>query len=294
MKGWLEVANTCDCETPAECALFAAPGETYDAARALRIVHVGRTAAASPIPRRLLRLLTGPAHLPAARRSGSRRRRGPWGRSRRGAPRDRAAPAGRRDAAVQRADGRLVLPHGAAVRAVAQHVAEPVRAPALEARREAERGQRVLHRVAGSAARRAGRAARGRPRGRPARSPPGRAAARARARASREPAVRLSGPGRPAAPPARSPTRGAAGRAPGPRSGARAARPRRAARAAARTEFGCRPTRSASSCVVAGRSSSPRIVTSWRRTGWASTSPGAVVGMSTGRRGSLRRLFPND
>jgi MerR family redox-sensitive transcriptional activator SoxR len=42
MKGWLEVANTCDCETPADCALFAAPGETYDAARALRIVHVER------------------------------------------------------------------------------------------------------------------------------------------------------------------------------------------------------------------------------------------------------------
>jgi len=41
MKGWLEVANQCDCETPAECALFAAPGETYDAASALRIVHVG-------------------------------------------------------------------------------------------------------------------------------------------------------------------------------------------------------------------------------------------------------------
>jgi MerR family transcriptional regulator, redox-sensitive transcriptional activator SoxR len=40
MKGWLEVANTCDCGTPAECALFAAPGEAYDAARALRIVHV--------------------------------------------------------------------------------------------------------------------------------------------------------------------------------------------------------------------------------------------------------------
>jgi MerR family transcriptional regulator, redox-sensitive transcriptional activator SoxR len=40
MKGWLEVANTCDCETPAECALFAAPGETYDAARAIRVVHV--------------------------------------------------------------------------------------------------------------------------------------------------------------------------------------------------------------------------------------------------------------
>ena len=40
MKGWLEVANTCDCETPAECSLFAAPGEAYDAAHALRIVHV--------------------------------------------------------------------------------------------------------------------------------------------------------------------------------------------------------------------------------------------------------------
>ena len=34
MKGWLEVANSCDCETPAECALFSAPGETYDATRA--------------------------------------------------------------------------------------------------------------------------------------------------------------------------------------------------------------------------------------------------------------------
>lgn len=40
MKGWLEVANTCDCETPAECTLFAAPGEAYDASQALRIVHV--------------------------------------------------------------------------------------------------------------------------------------------------------------------------------------------------------------------------------------------------------------
>ena len=39
MKGWLEVANTCDCETPADCALFGEPGEAYDAARALRIVH---------------------------------------------------------------------------------------------------------------------------------------------------------------------------------------------------------------------------------------------------------------
>ena len=40
MKGWLEVANTCDCESPADCALFPQPGETYDAAHALRIVHV--------------------------------------------------------------------------------------------------------------------------------------------------------------------------------------------------------------------------------------------------------------
>jgi MerR family redox-sensitive transcriptional activator SoxR len=27
MKGWLEVAKECGCETPAECALFPAPGE---------------------------------------------------------------------------------------------------------------------------------------------------------------------------------------------------------------------------------------------------------------------------
>src|SRR5215203_4291170 len=27
MKGWLEVAKVCGCETPAECALFPAPGE---------------------------------------------------------------------------------------------------------------------------------------------------------------------------------------------------------------------------------------------------------------------------
>ena len=40
MKGWLEVANTCDCQTPAECALFSGPGEPYDAAHALRVVHV--------------------------------------------------------------------------------------------------------------------------------------------------------------------------------------------------------------------------------------------------------------
>ena len=35
-----QVANSCDCESPADCALFAQPGETYDAAHALRIVHV--------------------------------------------------------------------------------------------------------------------------------------------------------------------------------------------------------------------------------------------------------------
>jgi MerR family redox-sensitive transcriptional activator SoxR len=40
MKGWLEVANTCDCETPAECSLFPAPGQEYDATVALRVVRV--------------------------------------------------------------------------------------------------------------------------------------------------------------------------------------------------------------------------------------------------------------
>ena len=53
MKGWLEVARTCDCETPAECALFPAPGEaSSEPAGALRIVHVdgcrrGESAAAA-------------------------------------------------------------------------------------------------------------------------------------------------------------------------------------------------------------------------------------------------------
>ena len=36
MKGWLEVANTCTCTTPAECALFPDSGE----ADALTVVHV--------------------------------------------------------------------------------------------------------------------------------------------------------------------------------------------------------------------------------------------------------------
>ena len=40
MKGWLEVANSCDCETPAECSLFPAEGEEYDAAAGLRVVRV--------------------------------------------------------------------------------------------------------------------------------------------------------------------------------------------------------------------------------------------------------------
>jgi MerR family transcriptional regulator, redox-sensitive transcriptional activator SoxR len=41
MKGWLEVAAECGCATPAECALFPAPGqESSDAEFALRLVHV--------------------------------------------------------------------------------------------------------------------------------------------------------------------------------------------------------------------------------------------------------------
>jgi len=41
MKGWLEVAQECGCATPAECALFPAPGEEPAAADlALRVVRV--------------------------------------------------------------------------------------------------------------------------------------------------------------------------------------------------------------------------------------------------------------
>jgi MerR family redox-sensitive transcriptional activator SoxR len=41
MKGWLEVAKECGCATPAECALFPAPGENApDADFALRVIHV--------------------------------------------------------------------------------------------------------------------------------------------------------------------------------------------------------------------------------------------------------------
>jgi MerR family redox-sensitive transcriptional activator SoxR len=41
MKGWLEVAKQCGCETPAECALFPEPGErTADLAATLSLVQV--------------------------------------------------------------------------------------------------------------------------------------------------------------------------------------------------------------------------------------------------------------
>jgi MerR family transcriptional regulator, redox-sensitive transcriptional activator SoxR len=41
MKGWLEVAKECGCETPEECALFPAPGEeAADADLALALVQV--------------------------------------------------------------------------------------------------------------------------------------------------------------------------------------------------------------------------------------------------------------
>jgi DNA-binding transcriptional MerR regulator len=41
MKGWLEVAQECGCATPAECALFPAPGEErLDPDLALRVVRV--------------------------------------------------------------------------------------------------------------------------------------------------------------------------------------------------------------------------------------------------------------
>jgi MerR family redox-sensitive transcriptional activator SoxR len=41
IKGWLEVAKECGCATPAECALFPAPGEEAPAVdRALQVVRV--------------------------------------------------------------------------------------------------------------------------------------------------------------------------------------------------------------------------------------------------------------
>jgi DNA-binding transcriptional MerR regulator len=40
MKGWLEVAKECGCATPAECALFPAPGEEPRGDFALPVVRV--------------------------------------------------------------------------------------------------------------------------------------------------------------------------------------------------------------------------------------------------------------
>jgi MerR family redox-sensitive transcriptional activator SoxR len=41
MKGWLEVAQECGCATPAECALFPAPGEQPpDPDLALRVIRI--------------------------------------------------------------------------------------------------------------------------------------------------------------------------------------------------------------------------------------------------------------
>jgi hypothetical protein len=40
MKGWLEVARECGCQTPDECALFPAPGEESAEIDALTIVQV--------------------------------------------------------------------------------------------------------------------------------------------------------------------------------------------------------------------------------------------------------------
>ena len=41
MKGWLEVAKLCGCTSPAECALFPAPGEVApNAGLTLRIIRV--------------------------------------------------------------------------------------------------------------------------------------------------------------------------------------------------------------------------------------------------------------
>jgi MerR family redox-sensitive transcriptional activator SoxR len=50
MKGWLEVAQECGCATPAECALFPAPGEEHPGTDlALRVIRVrGKTVAGRP------------------------------------------------------------------------------------------------------------------------------------------------------------------------------------------------------------------------------------------------------
>ncbi len=50
IKGWLEVAQECGCVTPAECALFPAPGDEGPSADlALRVVRVdGKTCRQPP------------------------------------------------------------------------------------------------------------------------------------------------------------------------------------------------------------------------------------------------------
>jgi MerR family redox-sensitive transcriptional activator SoxR len=51
MKGWLEVAKECGCASPAECALFAAPGEQAAGADpALRLVQVEGRDCRRPLP----------------------------------------------------------------------------------------------------------------------------------------------------------------------------------------------------------------------------------------------------
>jgi MerR family redox-sensitive transcriptional activator SoxR len=50
MKGWLEVAQQCGCATPAECALFDAPGEALaDPDLALRLVVVAGNDCRRPV-----------------------------------------------------------------------------------------------------------------------------------------------------------------------------------------------------------------------------------------------------
>jgi MerR family transcriptional regulator, redox-sensitive transcriptional activator SoxR len=48
MRGWLEVAKQCGCATPAECTLFAGPGEEPDLA--LRLVRVAGKDCRRPPP----------------------------------------------------------------------------------------------------------------------------------------------------------------------------------------------------------------------------------------------------
>jgi MerR family transcriptional regulator, redox-sensitive transcriptional activator SoxR len=51
MKGWLEVAKECGCATPAECALFAPPGEELPGAHtSLRVVRVEGKDCRRPLP----------------------------------------------------------------------------------------------------------------------------------------------------------------------------------------------------------------------------------------------------